>query len=82
MVGRRWPDAGMSHVASNIHVAGGRNAFSQSSLSNMQIARLAYSKSMKKCEGVVQQRKLFGTKELSLGGPIGDVSPNRLGSLV
>jgi hypothetical protein len=40
----------------------------------MQIARLAYSKSMKKCEGVVQERKLFGTEELSLGGPIGDVS--------
>jgi hypothetical protein len=35
---------------------------------------------MKKCEGVVQQRKLFGTKELSPGGPIGDVSPNRLGA--
>jgi len=54
MVGRRWPAAGMFHVASNIHVAGGRNAFSQRSLCNMQIARLAYSKSMKKCEGVVQ----------------------------
>jgi hypothetical protein len=26
---------------------------------------------MKKCEGDVQQRKLFGTKELNLGGPIG-----------
>jgi hypothetical protein len=52
MVGRRWPAAGMSHVASNIHVAGGRNAFNQRSLNNVQIARLAYSKSMKKCLGI------------------------------
>jgi hypothetical protein len=53
---RSWDSASNERpftVASNIHVAGGRNAFSQRSLSNMQIARLACSKSMKKCEGVV-----------------------------
>jgi hypothetical protein len=37
---------------------------------------------MKKCQGAVLQRKLFGTEELWLGGTIGDVNPNGLGSLV
>jgi hypothetical protein len=37
---------------------------------------------MKKCESAVLQRKLFGTEELRLGGTTGDVSPNRLRSLV
>jgi hypothetical protein len=37
---------------------------------------------MKKCQAAVLQRKLFGTEELWLGGTIGDVSPNVLGSLV
>ena len=37
---------------------------------------LPYSKSMKKCEGVVLKRKLFGTEELSLGDTTGDFSPN------
>ena len=40
MVCRGWPASEFSYVASNIRVAGGKeNAFSQRSLSNMQIAR-------------------------------------------
>src|ERR1700751_1876913 len=39
---RSTPTAGISHVASHIHVAGARrNAFSQRFLNDMQIARLA-----------------------------------------
>jgi hypothetical protein len=63
MVGRRWPAAGMSHVASNIHVAGGRNAFSQRSPSNMQVARLALSKVNEKMRGRCIDRSLRSMEE-------------------
>src|SRR5262249_51696817 len=63
MVGRRWPAAGMSHVASNIHVAGRRNAFSQRSLSNVQIARLALLEVNEKMPG-----RYAATKAVRHGG--------------
>src|SRR5215469_9639717 len=59
MAGRRWPAAGMSHVASNIHVAGRRNAFSQRSLSNVQIARLALLEVNEKMPGRCAATKAF-----------------------
>jgi hypothetical protein len=57
MVGRRWPAAGMSQVASNIHITGGRNDFSQRSLSNMQIARLALFEVNEKMRGGCAETK-------------------------
>jgi hypothetical protein len=70
----------MSHVASNIHVAGGRNAFSQKSLSNMQIARLAVLEVNEKMRGRCAATKAFRHEGAQpWAAPLGDVSPNRLG---
>ena len=65
MVGRRWPADGMSHVASNIHVAGGEECL-QSKSSNMQIARLALSEVNEKMRGRYIDPSLRSMEELTL----------------
>jgi hypothetical protein len=57
MVARRWPAVGKSHVS------GRRNAFSQRSLSNMQIARLALFEVNKKMRGRCTATKGFRHEE-------------------
>ena len=60
MVCRGWPASEFSYVARNIRVAGGRreHLWSKVSCATCKLHALPHSKSMKKCESVVLQRKM------------------------